>query len=383
MSKIFNWFFGSFFRTLGRVLVFMLLGYILFSFLNLNDIKLPDIFGVLNVSADVDLSSPSFFSQTIFFGNGSNEQTFTTFDTELFNGRPYLYNTKLATITNITGSFWKFDIDNQGVFNRIEFKTYTRGAQPTSAIIRIQGTNDKTNFSYLTDELTCNISNNINESTSSAYIYSYYCDIPKIDYTYNHYRLFIYVNGAFTRPNSQDLDIQVYYGINRWLTLYNKDNNSTINESIKDQTEQQHQDSVNTQDKIDNANEKLDGINSTITDSSSPNIDGLNDTAGWLPQGPIDGILNLPLTFLNSLNTNLTKTCNPVELPLPFVDKTLTLPCVNSLYSQIKGLPVWINTISIIASGFILFRYLINLYQWVDDTLTFRENNFLDNWSGV
>lgn len=127
----------------------------------------------------------------------------------------------------------------------------------------------------------------------------------------------------------------------------------------------------------------LNDINSSINDSSSPDLDALKNTAGWLPAGPIDSILNLPLTLLNSLTTNLSKSCSPVELPLPFIDKNLTLPCLSSIYSQIDGLSVWINSISVIASAFILFQYLMNLYKWVDDTLSFRENNFIDNWTGV
>ena len=127
----------------------------------------------------------------------------------------------------------------------------------------------------------------------------------------------------------------------------------------------------------------LNDINSSINDSSSPDLDGLKNTAGWLPEGPIDSILNLPLTLLNSLTTNLSKSCTPVELPLPYINKNLTLPCLSTIYTQIDGLSVWVNSIGVIASAFILFQYLMNLYKWVDDTLSFRENNFIDNWTGV
>ena len=130
-------------------------------------------------------------------------------------------------------------------------------------------------------------------------------------------------------------------------------------------------------------NKKLDDVNKNLTSEESPKLEGLNNSAGWLPAGPLDSILNLPLSFLNNLSTNLSKTCQPVTLPLPFVDKTLDLPCLSSIYSQIEGLDTWITGISIIASVFILFTYLINLYKWVDDTLTFRENNYIDNWGGM
>lgn len=130
-------------------------------------------------------------------------------------------------------------------------------------------------------------------------------------------------------------------------------------------------------------NKKLDDVKGSITSEDGPKLDGLNNSAGWLPAGPLDSILNLPLSFLQNLFTNLSKTCQPVSLPLPFVNKNLQLPCLNSIYSQIEGLSTWINTIGVIASAFILFTYLINLYKWVDDTLTFRENNYIDNWGGI
>lgn len=132
--------------------------------------------------------------------------------------------------------------------------------------------------------------------------------------------------------------------------------------------------------KQEETNKKLDDLNKNLTSEESPKLEGLKNSAGWLPKGPFDSILNLPLSFLNNLLTNLSKSCEPITLPLPFVDKTLDLPCLSSIYSQIEGLDTWITGISIIASVFILFTYLINLYNWVDNTLTFRENNF---WGGI
>lgn len=127
----------------------------------------------------------------------------------------------------------------------------------------------------------------------------------------------------------------------------------------------------------------LDDINSALTDESGPNTDALKNSSGWLPAGPLDSLINLPLSLLNNLTTNMSKSCQPVNLPLPFLDKNLQLPCVNTLYAQIEGLSVWINSVSVIAAAFILFHYLMGLYKWVDDTLSFRENNYIDNWTGV
>lgn len=52
---------------------------------------------------------------------------------------------------------------------------------------------------------------------------------------------------------------------------------------------------------------------------------------GWLPPGPVDSIINLPLNLFNALTNVLSGTCQGVTLTLPFVNQTLTLPCFDSL----------------------------------------------------
>lgn len=135
--------------------------------------------------------------------------------------------------------------------------------------------------------------------------------------------------------------------------------------------------------RIDETNDKLDNIDSTLNDSSLPDTSEYGNVAGWLPPGPVDSLINLPLTLLTSLTSSLSKTCESINLPLPYINKTISLPCINDIYSQIDGLTPWINSIGVIVSAFILFSYLLKLYKWVDDTLSFRENNHLDNWGGV
>lgn len=134
---------------------------------------------------------------------------------------------------------------------------------------------------------------------------------------------------------------------------------------------------------IEETNKKLEDLNNNITDSTGPDTSALENSAGWLPPGPVDSILNLPLALFNNLTSNLSKTCQAVNLPLPFLDKNLELPCLNTIFNKIEGLSTWLNIVGGIASAFILFHYLIGLYKWVDDTLSFRENNYMDNWGGI
>ena len=141
--------------------------------------------------------------------------------------------------------------------------------------------------------------------------------------------------------------------------------NSQINNNIND-----------LKDKQDQTNQKIDDVKDKITDESSPNINGLENSAGWLKPGPVDSILNLPLSLLNNLTTNLSKSCSPIDLPLPFVNQSLQLPCLNSVFNKINGLNVFLNSIGVIASAFILYQYLRKLYTRIDKILNF------DNVSG-
>lgn len=142
------------------------------------------------------------------------------------------------------------------------------------------------------------------------------------------------------------------------------------------------------QSSIDITNDKIDDVNKNITDETAPNLNGLQNSAGWLKPGPVDSIINLPLTLLNNLQTNLGNTCNPVTVTLPYVDKDISLPCITSIYKQIEGLDIWFQGVGVIAAAFILYKYFMYLYNRVDDTLSFRENNmqgYFDDslWGGM
>lgn len=135
---------------------------------------------------------------------------------------------------------------------------------------------------------------------------------------------------------------------------------------------------------IDNnkeTNTKLDNINSSLTDSSPISLEKLNDTAGWLPEGPIDSILNLPLSLLNNLSTNLNKQCTPVSLTIPFIDKnnTLVLPCLaNTLSDNVENFDSFYTWLGLTVSCILLYKYLMSLYVWVDKVLTLRLQMYED-----
>lgn len=128
-------------------------------------------------------------------------------------------------------------------------------------------------------------------------------------------------------------------------------------------------------------NQKLDNINSSLTDSSPISLDKLNNTTGWLPAGPVDSILNLPLSLLNNLSTNLNKQCTPISLNIPFLDKnnTLVLPCLaNTLSDNVENFDTFYTWLGLTVSCILLYRYLMSLYVWVDNVLMLRLEMYED-----
>ena len=141
--------------------------------------------------------------------------------------------------------------------------------------------------------------------------------------------------------------------------------------------------------KLDEQNEtskgifgKLKDLFNWLTNKDDADVSSAGDTAGWLPPGPIDSIINLPLTMLTNINSSLNKTCSPLEVNLPYVNKSVEIPCLNTIFNQITGLNSFWTWVGLISSVLILYRYLIELYKYYD-RLTTLQANFISDWGGV
>lgn len=141
--------------------------------------------------------------------------------------------------------------------------------------------------------------------------------------------------------------------------------------------------------KLDEQNETSKGIFgkikelfSWLTNPEPPDISGAADVAGWLPSGPLDSLINLPLTMLNNINSSLNKTCSPLNVNLPYVNKSVEIPCLNTIFNQITGLNSFWTWVGMIGSVMILYLYLVNLYKYYDH-LTDLQANFISDWGSI
>ena len=174
-----------------------------------------------------------------------------------------------------------------------------------------------------------------------------------------------------------------------YITFYGVSFGDTNEYANKIDLSQTNQELANVNDKLTEQNETSKGIFgkikelfSWLTNPEPADISGAADVAGWLPAGPLDSLINLPLTMLNNINSSLNKTCSPLNVNLPYVNKSVEIPCLNTIFNQITGLNSFWTWVGMIGSVMILYRYLVNLYKYYDH-LTDLQANFISDWGSI
>jgi len=111
-----------------------------------------------------------------------------------------------------------------------------------------------------------------------------------------------------------------------------------------------------------------------INNLSLPNLQFFNNFNTLLPAGPVDSILTLPLLMLNTISTNLSGNCTPININLPYVNKNIQLKCVNDFYNNI-GLGNFLSFVGLVVSVIMLINYFVFLYNWLDQVFTLSHMN--------
>ena len=187
-----------------------------------------------------------------------------------------------------------------------------------------------------------------------------------------------------SEPNKTIDYIRLMYAVNNYVLM--RDIQLVEGTSSKPYEEYGKQVCTN---KLDEQNETSKGIFGKIkelfawlTNPDDADISGASDVAGWLPAGPLDSLINLPLTMLTNISNSLNKTCSPLNVNLPYVNKSVEIPCLNTIFNQITGLNSFWTWVGMIGSVLILYRYLINLYKYYDK-LTDLQANFISDWGSI
>lgn len=119
------------------------------------------------------------------------------------------------------------------------------------------------------------------------------------------------------------------------------------------------------QDSIDNTKQSVDNLKDNITskDTTDANssANSFFDNFQTSDYGLSD-IITMPLTLIKSLTNS---TCVSLDLTVPFVDKTLSLPCMSSIYSQFFG--SFFTLYQLVTFGFVAYWVSVRIFNLVKD----------------
>lgn len=119
------------------------------------------------------------------------------------------------------------------------------------------------------------------------------------------------------------------------------------------------QESINgVQDKVNDLN---DNITSKDTTESQTQANSFFDNFQTDTYGLSD-IITMPLTLIKSLTNS---TCVSLDLSVPFVDKTLSLPCMSSIYSKYFG--SFFTLYQLVTFGFVAYWVSVRIFNLVKD----------------
>ena len=363
MKKIFNWTFGSIFRTFGRIIAYLSVGLLIASILSKTGFKLTDILPIMRVNA----------AEIVQNVKQVNNGYLTTTSTHS-NSTWYTY-TQVIDNTNMPDDKLKnfsYVFENPlNVSDFVEFQLLISSpgiADVTTTNIEnfcIQWTKSGSSDKYVCSEYNQNTSyskDNLIYSNLENFSINAYVDYDGGGWTTCSWGSgsSLICPGKNSSNNKGIKQLNIYYSFNssanssltksfslnllRSYINYDLLNDSEVIANIKDSTND-IKDSINNDNVDDSTNTASNFFNNFSTDTHG-----------------LTGIITAPLNAIQSLTS---KTCSPLVLPLPFVDKDLTLPCMREIYVDNFG--AFMNIYDVITLGIISYWVMVRIFALVKD----------------
>lgn len=371
MKKIFNWTFGSVFRTFGRIIAYFLIA-LLFGFIvSKFDIKITDLLPIMKVNA-ATLSKSSDQWATQWCNNPAcgfaiSDATYFRDYTNVNSGAYNNSNNYFLRAMRLRLQFNSSNYLQAGTQYQIRFKLWFNPLYSlnnyglNNDIIDFTVTDTSNNQVTLTEGYTCSFTA-IN-NTTSFFLTCLYTPSSTLKQVYIRLRF----------PAEETLDtnnglVELY----RLSSVNYTSSSVTYNTGDKDAIEQQTNIIQEQTDKInDNISELQDALlEDNINDSEVEDalqFDNITENS----LGPFTTFLTLPLTWVQNILAS-GQTCSDINLPLPYMNnKYLTLPCMSGFWSNMGALGVLIQACWLAVVGVRIFN---GLFLLTVDTISSKDN---------
>lgn len=370
MNKILNWTFGACFRTLGKFLAIIC------------------IFGLfILIGSKLDIELPDWLALNVKATNLSNWSeglpVLSRVDYRSCNSSSCSTNVNVVELPYFTSNGYR-----QALYNTTDFDVGVNGYN-----IAIQSPSMKPGYLYETNFYYCTYSNITNDlDMINAYIgsHSQYSD----NSIYNNTTTIqignipgnedlgfsrCYRTVSLSVPNYQDNNnwynyrlrkssgvfnnlviVAISYEVNE-LGIYTTEIEKIIENSGLASAESVDQ----VQQTVNQVEQEIQQTQDTITNEDTT---GAEDSAsGFFNDFTTDtfGLTSIITAPLNAINSLISSTCSPLVLPLPYVDKNLSLPCMSVIYNQYFG--AFFSIYQLITTGLISYYVIVRIFNLVKD----------------
>lgn len=132
---------------------------------------------------------------------------------------------------------------------------------------------------------------------------------------------------------------------------------------------------------VSDAQKIIDNLNNDDPDNVNSSVIG--SATGWLPPGPLDSLLTLPIRWLN-LFVGYTDTCSPPTFPLPYSNETISPPCFKQDNLTQIGFRATYEAFGVIAGGILGYFYFNWLFKTVNRIIfMIGKTDFQTWWGGL
>ena len=305
MKKILNWSIGSFFRTLGRIIAYLSVGLLIFSILSKSGsgFKLNDLLPIMKVSAATTDGKyiSNMYSNENLTGKYSFDYNKGGYYSEFYNN--YENRNWYFSPINFENNIYSTVYVPITISDPNSILSITKN-QTGLDIINELGATISVRAIWNEDWLSWCYSTEIKKNNNSVI---YKCNVPNTRTSLKGLNVHI----ADTSTGSNILDTAVTVGVGDTFDFEISSNKT--NEDIKN-----------------SVNDIKDSINNDNVDGSINTASNLFNNYSETDFG-LSGVITAPLNLIRSLTS---KTCSQLVLPIPFTDKSLTLPCLSSIYRE-------------------------------------------------
>lgn len=350
INKFLNVTFNSFFRTLGRFLFYILIALLVYFCVE----GFPTVHATTGSGWGANKNIQ--YSIVTYSKSGSTINTVGAYFTGTTGSQDEYYPVQYSTIeanknfgVGVQYSFIKGNIYYANLYLCSASTALNTGLNVSlGSVDTLSAMTSNTSYSYITrasmSPQPFGSLSNFSASNCYSYIFAF---VPKSNQPWAGLNF----NSVTTGQKIYIVGLDISNG-----GLYTSVTNEQIQETIKTEMNE-------LQEKQDKTNEKLGEIDSTLNNSDTSGAE--NQAGGFFSNFKdsdygLSDVITMPLEVIKNITSSR---CSPLVLPIPFVDTNVTLPCMNTIYSQYFG-----NILTIyqtITTGMIAYWVCINIFATV------------------